>query len=402
MTDTNSANKVLEDITVLDFSRFAAGPYCTMLLADMGAQVIRVEQPGGGADREFGLLAPDGEAFSIKITARNKKGITLDILSDEGRQLLSELLKKADVIVHNFTLESAEAKVLNYDILSKENPALIMAYITGFGSGGPYASKSAFDFSAKAMTGAMWLNAMPGGGPVKEPVPYADLGTGCLAAYGIMVALHHRLKTGKGQLVDASLLDTAASFVEAIGAVALYSVHGEVRHQLGNHGFATYMNILEAKDGYIVIMPYGNRIWRRLCRLLEREDMITDPRFVNDGERQKNSEIIDAIMVPWCKALTVDEVLNKLDSVRVPAEKVDTIADFVNNPQVRDRNLIEYLEYPGVGSFAAPAVLPKLSSTPGDIVRLAPKVGEHNQEIYNGLLQLSEADLSRLATKGII
>lgn len=395
-------DRAIGDITVLDFSRFAAGPYCTMLLADMGAQVIRVEPPGGGVDRQFGLQGPDGESLVFKLTARNKKSITLDILSSEGQELLFNLVKVTDVIVHNFTPGTAEAKVLDYETVSQKNGRLIIAAISGFGSYGPYAQRGAFDASAKAMSGAMWLNGLPGGPPVKETVPYADLGTGSLAAFGIMLALYHRQKTGKGQVIDASLLDTAGSFVQCLGTVAFYSLSGELRQQLGNHGFATYMNCFDTRDGWVIVMAYGNSIWRRLCRLMGREDMVTDPRFANDGERQKNSNVIDTALAPWFKARTVAEALHELDEARVPAEEVATIADFARNPQVQAREMIDYLQYPEVGRLPVPGVLPKLSLTPGRIDNLAPRIGEHNLEVYNGMLGISQETLSVLERRSII
>ncbi len=395
-------NKALTGISVLDFTRFAAGPYCTMLLADMGAQVIRVEPPGGVVDRRFGLLAPDGESLITKLTGRNKKSITLNILSSEGQNLLFELLKITDVVAHNFTPRSTEAQILDYNHLSEMNPKLIMVGISGFGNSGPYAERTAFDASAKAMSGAMWLNGLPGGPPVKETVPYADFGTGCLAAYGIMLALYHRQKTGSGQFIDASLLDTVGSFIQCLGTVAFHTLHGQLRQQLGNHGFATYMNCFETKDGWVIVMPYGDSIWRRLCKLIKREDMIEDTRFSNDELRQENAHLIDAILIPWFNNLTVAEATYELNSARVPAEKVETIADYINNPQVQATQMIQYLEYPEIGRLPVPGVVPKLTLTPGSIDGLAPRVGEHNFEIYNGMLGISKHELSSMKGSGTI
>lgn len=395
-------DKVLKDVSVLDFSRFTAAPYCTMLLADMGARVIRVERPGGGVDRQFGLMAPDGETFVFKMTARNKEGITLDILTPEGQELLALLLEKADVVVHNFTPGSPELKVLDYNTLSKKAPRLIMVSLSGCGAYGPYSKRTAFDATAKAMSGAMWLTGFPDGPPLKSTVPYVDLGAGSLAAFGIMLALYQRGKTGKGQHIDISLLDVAASFPQYVGAVALYSVYGELRQQVGNYGFGVYMNCFEAKNGWVMLTPQGDSLWHRLCQLVGREDMATNPRFLHDSDRQKNRFLIDAVLTPWFKARTVAEALNELHRARIPAERVDNIADLTNNPQVRARELIVYQEHPGLGQIPLPGVLPKLSMNPGSVDKPAPGIGEHNLAIYHNMLGISREKVSLLEQQGVI
>jgi len=395
-------DKILKDIVVLDFSRFTAAPYCAALLADMGARVIRIEKPGGNVDRQFGLMAPDGETFVFKMTARNKQGITLDILTSEGQGLLDLLLEKADVVVHNFIMGSPEIKVLDYDTLSQKYPRLIMAAISGYGAYGPYAERTAFDATAKAMSGAMRLTGFPGGPPLKSTVPYVDLGAGCLAAYGIVLALYQREKTGKGQFIDTSLLDIAASFAQYVGPAALYYVHGELREQLGNYGFGVYMNCFQTKDGWVMVAPFGDSLWRRLCRMIGREEMTTDPRFLHDSDRQQNRFLIDAVLEDWFKARTVAEALDELGKARVPAERVDNIADLINNPQVKARELMVYMEHPGVGEMPLPGVLPKLSLNPGSVDSPAPQIGEHNKAIYHDMLGVSEEELSALEKKGII
>jgi len=394
--------KAFEDLIVLDFSRFTAAPYCTMLLADMGARVIRIERPGGNVDRQFGLMAPDGETFVFKMTARNKEGITLDILTSEGQELLALLLEKADIIVHNFTPGSPEYNKLDYTALKEKYPALIVVSLSGCGAYGPYAEKTAFDATAKAMSGAMRLTGFPGNPPLKATVPYVDLGTGSLAALGVMFALYHRVNTGEGQFVDISLLDTAATFAQYVGAAALYSVHGELREQLGNYGFGVYMNCLETKDGWVMIAPFGDSLWRRLCKMVKREEIANDPKFLHDSDRQQNRLLIDEVLIPWFKTQTVAEALSELAKARIPSARVNNLADLVDDPQVKARELIVYQEYPKVGKMPVPGVLPKMSATPGSVRHPAPIIGEHNTTIYHELLGLSREKLSSLEQKGII
>jgi len=394
--------KALSDLTVLDFSRFTAAPYCAMLLADMGARVIRIERPGGNVDRQFGLMAPDGETFVFKMTARNKEGITLDILTQEGQELLDRLLEKTDIVVHNFTPGSPEYKVLDYPALSKKYPGLILVSVSGCGAYGPHAERTAFDATAKAMSGAMRVTGFPGNPPLKATVPYVDLGAGALGALGIMIAVHHRWKTGKGQFVDISLLDTAATFIQYLGAAALYAVHGELREQLGNYGFGVYMNCFETKDGWVMICPFGDSLWRRLCRMVGHEEMATDPKFLHDSDRQRNRLLIDEVLIPWFKAQTVAEALNELDKARIPSSRVNNQADISNDPQVKARELLVYQDYPKVGKMPVPGVLPKLSVTPGSIHDMAPRVGEHNSAIYHEMLGLDLEKLAELEKKNII
>lgn len=395
-------DKILKDVIVLDFSRFTAAPYCAALLADMGARVIRVERPGGNVDRQFGLMAPDGETFVFKMTARNKQGITLDILTPEGQELLGLLLEKTDVVVHNFTVGSPEFDALDYDTLSKKDPRLIMVAMSGCGAYGPYFERTAFDATAKAMSGAMWLTGFPDGPPLKSTVPWVDLGAGCLAAYGIMLALFHREKTGKGQHIDSSLLDTAASFAQYVGPVALYHAHGELRQQLGNYGFGVYMNCFQTSDGWVMVTPFGDSLWHRLCQMVGREELATDPKFLHDSDRQKNRHLIDAVLADWFKARTVAEALEELHKARIPAERVDNIADLTNNPQVKARELIVYVDHPGVGEIPLPGVLPKLSMNPGSLDSPAPQIGEHNVAIYHDMLGIGRKELSALESKGVI
>ena len=395
-------DKVLKDVFVLDFSRFLAAPYCGQLLADMGARVIRVEKPGGGVDRQFGLMGPDGESIVFKLSARNKEGITLDVMRPEGQELLSLLLQKTDVIIHNFTPGSPELKVLDYESLNQKHPGLIMAAVSGYGAYGPYAKRTAFDPTTKAMSGEMWLNGMPGGPPFRAIVPYVDLGAGTQAAFGIMLALYHRQKTGQGQYIDVALLDIGATYLQYVGSLLLYTLQGEERRQLGNHGFGIYMNCFETNDGWVTITPGGDSLWAKLCNLIGCDDMITDPRFLHDNDRRDNSELVDAVLEPWFKDRTVAEALGELHKARIPAERVDSIVDLMNNPQVKAREAIIYDEYSGIGKIPMPGVLPKLSVTPGGVDRGAPQSGEHNMAIYRDMLGISQEQLSALEKKGVI
>jgi len=399
LSETKAA---LQGIRVLDFSAYGAGPYCGMLLGQMGAEVIRIEKPGGGWDREFGLVAPDGESCNYKALCTSKKGITLNIRIDKGREVLDKLIEKSDVVLHNFAPGSPEVKILDYSRLRQVNPKIILAAISGFGQDGPYAEHLAFDPTAQAFSGATSITGFKGNPPTKEGVTYVDFGTGTTLAFGIVLALYYREKTGIGQMVDASLVKTAVAFITGMSAVALYIIYGEIRRELGNCGFSTYSNCFKAKDGWVMVNPAGEGNWRRFARLIGAEHMIGDPKFQNDVARWENRGLIDPIVEKWVAKRTVDEVVTELQRARVCSAKTNTIAEMVEHPQVIHQRMIEYIDYPGVEKVPVPGVLARLSETPGQVYNRAPLVGEHNEQIYSDLLGFSQERLSQMSEDGII
>ncbi len=395
--------KALEGIRVLDFSRYIAGPYCCMLLADMGAEVIRVEPPGGSEDRNLGPFSPDGQALVYSlILQRNKKNITLNLRSPDSTELLERLVRKTDVLVHNFPPGTEEAKVLDYDTLRRLNKALIEAIITGFGQYGPYAQRTCFDSIAQAMSGAMSYTGFPGNPPTRAAVQYVDFATGLSAALGITIALLNRQKTGRGQLIDVSLFDVAFSFVAAAGVAAEYKLLGEVRRQIGNNSFYAYANSFKAKDGWVMVNVVGNSAWRRFCRALGRDGLATDPRFNDNLSRYLNRDHVHPIVAEWIKDKTVEEVIRVLEAARVPCGHIRDIAAIYGDPQVAARDMLVEIDQPGVGKVPMPGVTMKLSETPGSIDSPAVSLGEHNLEVYHHLLGLSEQQLARYRDRGII
>ena len=395
--------KVLEGIRVLDFSRYGSGPYCGALLADMGAEVIRVESPGGGIDRQFGPFAPNGENIVYgMIMARNKKGITLDLRSDKGKEILKELVKRADIVVENYGAEGKEIMGLDYRSLSEINPAIILVSISGFGTFGPYARKLAFDNIAQAMSGAMSYGGFPNNPPTRAAVPYADFNSAVYGALGAMFALYYREKTGKGQMVDIALLDAAFSMVAGMGVAAEYKLLNYIRPQQGNQGYYCFTNSFKAKDGWVMVMVISNTIWRRFLRVIGRGDLAHDPRFTDDMARYQNREILNSIVSEWVSQRTVNEAVNSLEEARIPCGKVNSIAGIIDDPHIRVREMLVELDFPGVGLVPLSGVVPKLSETPGKIERRAPLVGEHNEEIYCGLLGFKKEELERLKEEGVI
>jgi len=396
--------RVLEGIRVLDLSRFQSGPVCGMLLGDMGAEVIRIEEPEGAPDRRWGLLGPDGETLSYKIVGRNRKGITLRLNTSQGKEIFRELVKRSDVVLHNFTPGTTVADQMGYDRLKEVNPAVILAAISGFGQNGPDAKLVCFDHIAQARSGGMILTGFPGDPPLKTTITYNDISAGLYAVIGILLSLYHREKTGMGQEIDVSLFDTAFFSTQCMGALLLYEVYGQIRKQVGNLGFHSYIGCFQAKDGkWVLFSGTTNAIWKRLTRAIGREDMASDTRFsTNDMVRFDNAEFINPVLEEWVSQRTSDEVVTIFRDARVPCGIVNTVDQLLDDPQVKARDMILYVDYPGLGKIPLPGIPVKLSKTPGDVQSPAPMIGEHNEEVYCGLLGMSAEELDRLKSAKVI
>lgn len=389
--------RALEGIRVLDLGSYIAAPYCCMLLADHGAEVIRVEPPNGKVDREVGPFSPDGQPITFGLTIqRNKKNITLNLKSEAGRRLLGDLVKEVDILVHNFPKGSEEAEVLDYDRLRGINPALIVVAISGFGQNGPYAERPCFDAIAQAMSGSMSFTGYPGTPPLRAALPYVDFNTAARAALGAMMAFHERYTSGQGQLVDVALFDVAFSMTGTVGCAAEYRLLGEVRKPVGNGGFYAYCCSGRANDGYVMINVIGNSMWRRMCRVMGREDLIEDSRFKDNLRRYRNYVAIDVILGDWIKDKTVAEAMEILDKAGIPCGPVNDVPASLNVPQIEAREMLVELDYPGAGKVPVPGVSIKLSRTPGKVAKRASFLGEDNEDVYGGLLGYGPDDLTRL------
>ncbi len=392
----------LEGLRVLDLSRFQACPLCGMMLADMGAEVIRIEQPEGAPDRTWGQTGPDGETLLYKIVGRNKKAITLRIEKPEGMEIFRELVKRSDILLHNFTPGAPVAREVSYDQLKAINPRIIVAAVSGYGQTGPEAEKPCFDAVAQARAGSMFLNGFPGDPPTKTTVTNIDVSTGLMATIGVLTALLHRDRTGLGQAIDVSLFDTASFATQALGALLLYNLYGEIRTQVGNRGFHSYAGCHRAKDKWVMINPATNTIWKRFTRAIDQPGMSDDSRFATDIDRFRNADLIDPFVREWVERRTAAEILATLDRARIPCSVVNTIDEAMQDPQVTARDMIAYLDYPGLGTLPVPGLPIKLSQTPGSIDSPAPRLGEHNDDVYRGLLGFTPEKLKQLKTKDII
>ncbi len=393
----------LDGVIVLDFSRYVAGPYAGMILADLGAEVIKVEPPGGSEDRSLGPFLPDGESIPYSlILARKKKSITLDLRRERGREILERLISKGDILIHNFGPSSTEASLLDYGRLEKMNPRLIEVWISGFGPEGPRSSEPCFDSIAQALSGAMSYCGFPGNPPTRSAVPYVDLASGVFAALGAIVALRHRKRTGKGQLVDVALFDTALSFVAAMGALAEWEVLGFEREAIGNYSFHTYANAFKVEDGWLMVNVIGNKCWERFTKAVGMEEVASDPRFSDDETRFRNRELITAIVAPWMAQRNAQEVVEVLKAARVPCAQVMRISQVMRDPHLRQRRTVSEVEHRTWGKVPVPGPIPRFSRIPETRPQPGPSPGQHNGKIYGDLLGLSAGEMEALRREGII
>lgn len=393
--------KPLDGVRVIDISTFQAAPFCCQLLADFGAEVIRVEPPGGAIDRELGPFAPNGENLAIPLYNRNKTGITLNLQSERGKGLLGKLVSCSDVLVTNLTPRAVKNLDIGYESLSRIKPRLIYASLTGYGQHGPYAERPAFDPVCQAIMGHMYITGFEDSGPTKSGASLCDFGSGLYCAIGILLALRHRDQTGKGQEIDVALLDSGVSFMEAV--FAQHQVLNEIQSQMGNaRPFSAPTDAFRCRDGYIYMSISVNRMWRRFTRLIGREELTDDPRYDSTEKRRRSRKDMNSLAQAWLADKTREEAVRLLTETGIPAGPVNTVADAFADPQVRAREMIVELEQPRIGKVPVSGIVVKMSETPGSIEAPAPAPGQHNEEIYCELLGYNHHDLDRFKREGII
>lgn len=393
----------LAGIRVLDLTRFVAGPFCTAILADLGADVIKVEAPRGGDEGRYAYPPVEGVPVFFLALNRNKRGITLDLRRDEGRVLLRRLLPAIDVLVENFAGGTLARWGLEPAELCRSHPHLIVASLSGFGQTGPWASRPSYDIVTQAASGFMSLTGFPGAPPTRGGGSLGDYVQGMFGAIGVLGALAARARTGRGQAVDVAGMD--AMFAVTDCWASLHAADGRLPRQVGNRhlGTAPY-DCYRARDGWVVIGVGSNKLFRRLAVAIGRPELADDPRFRGVGGRVRHSDEINDLVASWVAARSVAEVTTALGpgGAGVPCSPVYTVDRLLEHPQLLARQMLERLPHPELGSIVVPGVVAKLSETPGAIRRLGPALGEHNAEVYGEMLGLGSEEIARLRADGVI
>lgn len=372
---------VLDGIRVLDFGRYIAGPYCGMLLADFGADVIRIDKIGGSEDRSILPLAESGEGGLYMQINRNKRDLTLDPSSEEGQEILRKLVATADVVIANLPWEILPSIGLDYASLKAIKSDIILTTMSTFGSEGPYARRVGFDGVAQAMSGMMYMTGHPDE-PMRAAAPYADFGTALSAAYGTLIAIMHCDKTGEGQIVEGSLLRTALTYADAY--VIEQAVTAPNRVPTGNRGqTAGPSDLYRTKDGWLLVMVVSDPLFRRWARLMGNEDeWLNDPRFKDDVSRGAHGHLLSERMQAWCEERTTEECIRELEAARIPSGPILNGQQVLDDPHIAATGLLQDMEFPGLSKPAPIVPSPvKLSASPGEIRHRAPTVSENTDEI---------------------
>lgn len=391
----------LQGIKVIDFSQILAGPFCTMLLADMGADVVKVEKPNGGDDtRRYGPPFIEGESAAFLTLNRNKRSIVLDLKSEQGLGVVRRMLADADVMLHNFRPGVVERMGLGYADVSALNPAIVYCAVSGFGTTGPYSQRAGFDLVAQGMSGLMSINGFPDAPPAKVGVPMADLNTGMFCAYGILTAYINRLATGKGQHVDASLLESGMAYT--LYESATYFATGEVAGPLGSaHRMIAPYQAFATQDGYINIGAANQNNWERMCRAVGRDDLLDDARFASNPERMVNIQSLTPIMEETFRTQTTAHWVEILERAGVPCGPIYNIEQVYADPHVRSRDMAVELQHPKAGGIRNIGVAVKLSDTPGSVRTPAPLLGQHTDEVLTEF-GYSDAEIAALRQSGAL
>ncbi|EFA6624435.1 CoA transferase [Escherichia albertii] len=391
----------LAGLQVLDLTRVLAGPFCTMMLADMGAEVIKIERPGVGDDtRQFAPFKNGESAYYMNLN-RNKKGITLN-LKGRGKALFLELVKTADIVVENYRPGTMEKLGLGHDELKKVNPRIIYCAISGFGHTGPYSQRPGYDIIGQAMGGLMSTTGWPGGEPTRSGTAMSDVLAGLSATIGTLAALRHRDQTGEGQKVDIALVDSVVASLEII--TQIYLTEGRIPERIGNRYESCYpYDTFKARDGDVVIAAANDKLWSLVAQTMGQPELATREEFNSNPLRVKNHALLKPIIEIWSRQYSVNEIVDCMLNAGVPAAPINNIDQLVSDPHIADaREMFIDVEHPIAGTLKLTGSHIKLTSTPTGIRTPSPLLGQHNQEIYSSRLGLDDAELAQLRAEGIL
>ena len=395
--------KALQDIVVLDLTRVLAGPYCTMMLADFGADVIKIEIPVKGDDtRGMGPFVNNSSLYYANVN-RNKKSVTLNLTDPKGKELFLAMVKKADVVVENYRPGVMDKLGVGYDVLKEVNDRIIYAAVSGFGSYGRNSARPGYDIIAQAYGGLMSITGEPDGEPLRVGTAIGDVLGGMNLTIGVLTALHARELSGKGQRVDVALVDSVISSLET--GTQRYFASGKLPRRIGNRYASAYpYDSFKAKDGSFVIGCGNDKLFNLLCtRVLHREDLLTDPRFLNNALRCENHAALKVEIEKWSTTVTAEEAYDAINAAGVPASPINDLHQISHDPHVvEDRQMFIPVKHPVIGDMRVNGNPVKLLDMMPEVVTCAPALGQHNEEIYGQLLGLGKEQLEALAEDHVI
>lgn len=397
-----SRKGALEGIVVLDLTRVLAGPFSTMILADMGADVIKIERPDTGDDtRAFGPFV-NGESMYYMNLNRNKRGVTLNLKEQKGKDLFIEMVKKADVVVENYRPGTMEKLGLGYETLKAHNPGIVYAAVSGFGHYGPYKARPGYDIIGQAMGGLMSTTGWPGGGPTRTGTAMGDVLGGLSATIGILAAVNNKRDTGLGQKVDVSLVDSVVASLEII--TQIYLAEGRIPERIGNRYETVYpYDSFKAKDGDMVIGAGNEKLYRLLCKVMGQEELASDERFNTIPKRKQNHVVLKELIEAWTAELSVKECVDMLLEAGVPAAPIYNLKQICEDEHIAGaREMFVDVEHPVAGKTTLTGCHIKLYDTKPTVKTPAPSLGQHNQEIYQDLMGLSAQELDVLKQGNVI
>lgn len=393
-------SKVLQGIRVLDFGRYIAGPFCGTLLGDMGAEVIRIEKVHGSEDRFLSPISDSGDGALFMQLARNKLGMTLNPMKPEGQEIVKKLVATADVVIANLPPDTLQRMGLDYDSLVATKADIILTTVSAFGRGGPYANRVGFDGLGQAMSGAMYMSGTPEQ-PTKAYPPFIDFGTASLAAFGTMVALYERQQTGKGQMVEGSLFNTALTMMNGT-AIEQSAIQRDRVASLNRSQTSAPADTFKTRDGWVLVQSVGGPLFKRWADLMGEDHWLHDPRFKDDISRGDHGEVISERLARWCAERTSKEVLEAMEAVRLPAGPVLSPQEVLEDPHIAAKGLFQPVSYPGLDKPAPLMKTPvELSRTPGEIRTRAPTLGEHTDQIM-AELGYSDVEIAQLREKRVV
>jgi formyl-CoA transferase len=400
-----TATGALDGIRVVELGTLIAGPFAGRLLGDMGAEVFKVEPPDAPDPlRTWGQAEVDGEHVFWTVHARNKKAITLNLRDPRGRDLFLDLIERCDIIVENFRPGTLEKWDLGYDVLRQRNPGIILVRVSGYGQTGPDAQRAGYASVAEAVSGLRHLNGFPGQPPPRLALSLGDTLAGMFAAQGALAALHRRSVTGEGQVVDAAITESCLAIQES--TIPDYDVGGVVRGPSGTRleGIAPSNIYRTADDSWVVIAANQDTLFRRLCKAMGRPELATDDRFATHVARGRNQDELDKIIADWAVDKQPQDIIDQLTEAGVVAGPIKTVAEVVEDPQMRARGmLVEHFDERLGRPVLGPGIVPQLSSTPGSVRSAGPaRPGQHNDEVYIGLLGKTAAELETLRAEGVL